>query len=211
MKNEVFKKAVETVEAFQKDYQERLSAAEIQLHQLEEKRDQAEAKATEAVAADDQAAWRKADKDRTDAAAGIKFTHERLAMIQSGAAYPLRDYERLLHLIEAEQGRATLAFIEKLQELFHEAQVAREKLNGIITEGQEALAAVYAAGGDKEDGYRILQDYQPAWGYLLEKGRVFDGVLKIDTKTGAGLSGGEPIHRAVMHSIEAVRRVEGKA
>ena len=102
MKNEVFKKAAEAVEAFQKDYQERLGTAEKQLEQLEAKQAQAAIKAEEAVAANDQAAWRKADKDRMDAAAGIKFTQERLAMIQRGEAYPLRDYDALLDQIDAE-------------------------------------------------------------------------------------------------------------
>ena len=95
MKNEVFKNVTQTVEVFQADYQAKLQAAEDHLQQETKKKAEAEAKAAAAVAADDRATWKKADKDRTDAAAGIKYAQERLAMIQKQCDFPLADFDRL--------------------------------------------------------------------------------------------------------------------
>ena len=207
MKNEVFTKAAEAVEAFQKDYQERLEAAEKQLAQLEEKQAQAEARAEAAVAADDQTAWRKADKDRTDAASGIKFTQERLAMIRSGAAYPLRDYEDLLEKIEAEQGRATLAFVASIQNIYRKALQEYEKLEEVLKEGREALGILYAAGDGPDAGYRVIEDYQPNWGYQLRHGTLFDGLLEVETHS----PNTDPIIRAMKRARAAIQKEEGKA
>ena len=211
MKNEVFKKAAEAVEAFQKDYQERLGAAEKQLEQLEAKQAQAAIKAEEAVAANDQAAWRKADKDRMDAEAGIKFTQERLAMIQRGEAYPLRDYDALLDQIDVEQSRATLAFVRELQDLYQQTRAAYDRLQEVLGEGQEALGILYAAGEGTDAGYRRLAESRANWGYLLNTGELLKkGALDFDIETGEGLNFNNAVHRAVAAAKEAIQREEGK-
>lgn len=211
MKNEVFQKAAEAVEAFKKDYRERYEAAERQLEVLENKQAQAAMKAEEAVAANDQAAWRKADKDRAEAAAGIKFNLERIAMIERGEAYPLKDYDALLAKIDAEQSRATLAFIREMQDLYRKARAAYEELQDVLDEGREVLGILYGAGEGPEAGYRTLGGPRANWGFLLNDGSLFrKDLLEFDIETGEGLDFNDPVHRAVAAAKEAIRREEGK-
>lgn len=206
MKNEVFKNVTRIVEAFQADYQAKLQAAEDHLQQETKKKAEAEAKAAAAVAADDQATWKKADKDRTDAAAGIKYAQERLAMIQKQCDFPLADFGYLRDQIEAEQGRATLAFIEEIQRLCTDAQAALEKLLAVHSEARAAATKLYAAGGDQSDGYsRIPESYQVNWVYLMESGKLFstkilDAIERPDYN--------DAVHRAAHFAAEAIRRVE---
>jgi len=208
MKNEVFKSVTETVEAFQKSYQEKLQAAQDQLQQEKTKLAQAEFRAAEAVAADDQATWKKADKDRIDATAGIKYGQERLAMIQGAADLPLADFESLRDQIEAEQGRATLAFIKELQKLYTVAQEQLEKLLAVHSEARAAAAKLYAAGGSQDEGYgRIPENYQANWAYLTESGRIIEKSL-LDAFDKPNFN--DPVHRAVHYAIKAIQKVEGK-
>ena len=211
MKNEVFKKAAEAVEAFRKDYQDRYEAAERQMEVLENKQAQAAMKAEEAVEANDQAAWRKADKERMDAAAGIKFTLERLAMIERGEAYPLQDYDRLLDQIDAEQSRATLVFVRELQALYKQLLASYDRLQEVLEEGQETLRILYAAGEGRDAGYRTLAESRANWGYLLNTGELLKkGALDFDIETGEGLNFNNPVHRAVAAAKEAIQREEGR-
>ena len=211
MKNEVFKKAAEAVEAFRKDYQDRYEAAERQTEVLENKQAQAAMKAEEAVEANDQAAWRKADKERMDAAAGIKFTLERLAMIERGEAYPLQDYDRLLDQIDAEQSRATLVFVRELQALYKQLLASYDRLQEVLEEGQETLRILYAAGEGRDAGYRTLAESRANWGYLLNNGELLKkGALDFDIETGEGLNFNNPVHRAVAAAKEAIQREEGR-
>ncbi|MBQ9212136.1 MAG: hypothetical protein IJ153_10610 [Clostridia bacterium] len=211
MNNAVIKKAADTVEAFRKDYAERIAAAEKQMEQLEDKQAKAEAAAEKAAAANDQAAWRKADKERMEIASSIKFTLERLAMIQREEALPLRDYNTLRDQISAEQSRATLEFVEELQDLYRQAIAAYDKLRGVLDEGREALGLLYAAGGEKGDGYIPLEGPRANWGFLMGNGEIFNkDLLAFDIKTGAGLNPNDPVHRAVMGAKEVLRRKEGK-
>lgn len=211
MKNEVFKKAAEAVEAFRKDYQDRYEAAERQMEVLENKQAQAAMKAEEAVEANDQAAWRKADKERMDAAAGIKFTLERLAMIERGEAYPLQDYDRLLDQIDAEQSRATLVFVRELQALYKQLLASYDRLQEVLEEGQETLRILYAAGEGRDAGYRTLAESRANWGYLLNNGELLKkGALDFDIETGEGLNFNNPVHRAVAAAKEAIQREEGR-
>lgn len=208
MKNEVFKSVTETVEAFQKGYQEKLQAAQDQLQQEKTKLAQAEFRAAEAVAADDQATWKKADKDRIDATAGIKYGQERLAMIQGAADLPLADFESLRDQIEAEQGRATLAFIEDIQKLYSSALALLEKLQAVHSEARAAAAKLYAAGGSEGEGYtRISENKQANWTYLVESGKIFNKKIldAIDNP-----DHNEAVHRAASYAAEAIRRTEGK-
>ena len=204
MKNEVFKNATQIVEAFQADYQAKLQAAEDHLQQETKKK--AEAKAAAAVAADDQATWKKADKDRTDAAAGIKYAQERLAMIQKQCDFPLADFDRLRDQIEAEQGRATLAFIEDIQKLYSSALVLLDKLQAVHSEARAAAVKLYAAGGSEGEGYaRISENKQANWTYLVESGNIFNKKL-LDAFDNPDYN--EAVHRAVSYAAEAIRRVE---
>ena len=197
MKNEVFKNVTQTVEAFQADYQAKLQAAEDHLQQETKKKAEAEAKAAAAVAADDQATWKKADKDRTDAAAGIKYAQERLAMIQKQCDFPLADFGQLRDQIEAEQGRATLAFIEDIQKLYSSASEARA-----------AAAKLYAAGGSEDEGYtRISENKQANWTYLVESGKIFNKKI-LDAIDNPDYN--DAVHRAASYAAEAIRRTEGK-
>ena len=208
MKNEVFKSVTETVEAFQKGYQEKLQAAQDQLQQEKTKLAQAEFRAAEAVAADDQATWKKADKDRIDATAGIKYAQERLAMIQKQCDFPLADFGQLRDQIEAEQGRATLAFIEDVQKLYSSALASLEKLQAVHSEARAAAAKLYAAGGSEDEGYaRISENKQANWPYLVESGKIFNKKIldAIDNP-----DHNEAVHRAASYAAEAIRRTEGK-
>lgn len=208
MKNEVFKSVTETVEAFQKGYHEKLQAAQDQLQQEKTKLAQAEFRAAEAVAADDQATWKKADKDRADATAGIKYGQERLAMIQGAADLPLADFESLRDQIEAEQGRATLAFIKELQKLYTVAQEQLEKLLAVHSEARAAAAKLYAAGGSQDEGYtRISESGLPNWTYLTESGRIIEKSL-LDALDKPNFN--DPVHRAAHRAIKAIQKVEGK-
>lgn len=211
MKNEVFKKAAEAVEAFRKDYQDRYEAAERQMEVLENKQAQAAMKAEEAVEANDQAAWRKADKERMDAAAGIKFTLERLAMIERGEAYPLQDYDALLDQIDAEQSQAVLVFVRELQALYKQLLASYDRLQEVLEEGQETLRILYAAGEGPDAGYRTLSGSRANWGYLLNNGELLKkGKLDFDIETGEGLNFNDPVHRAVAAAKEAIQREEGR-
>lgn len=208
MKNEVFKNVTQIVEAFQADYQAKLQAAEDQLQQETKKKNEAEAKAAAAVAADDQTTWKKADKDRIDAAAGIKYAQERLAMIQKQRDFPLADFGQLRDQIEAEQGRATLAFIEDIQKLYSSALVLLDKLQTVHSEARAAAAKLYAAGGSEDEGYtRISENKQANWTYLVESGKIFNKKIldAIDNP-----DHNEAVHRAASYAAEAIRRTEGK-
>lgn len=206
MKNEVFKKVTQTVEAFQADYQAKLQAAEDRLQQETSKKARAEAKAAGAVAVDDQATWKKADKDRVDAVAGIKYAQERLAMIQGQSDLPLADFDQLRDQIEAEQGRATLTFIKDIQELYISAHAALEKLLAVHSEARAAAVKLYAAGGDQSEGYsRIPENYQANWSYLVESGKIFNKKI-LDAIENPDYN--EVVHRAASHAAEAIRRVE---
>lgn len=208
MKNEVFKNVTQTVEAFQADYQAKLQAAEDHLQQETKKKAEAEAKAAAAVAADDQATWKKADKDRTDAAAGIKYTQERLAMIQKQCDFPLADFGQLRDQIEAEQGRATLAFIEDIQKLYSSALALLEKLQAVHSEARAAAAKLYAAGGSEDEGYtRISENKQANWTYLVESGKIFNKKI-LDAIDNPDYN--DAVHRAASYAAEAIRRTEGK-
>lgn len=207
MKNTVFEDAIKGAREYKQDYQERVSAAKKQLQDYEDKRAAAAAQADEAVSAEDLTAWKLADKERTDAEAGIKFTGERLARIQEGANYPIGDYEAALQQIEAEIGRATLELTAALQELYKKSHAAYDQFKGIMDESRAALDTLYRSGGGKEEGYRHAEDYQPNWLYLLNNGGVFtDKLLRLDVKTGTGLNSNDPIHRAVGKAHAAIRK-----
>ena len=208
MNNEVFSKAQLEVQEFEKEYQAKLAEAEKQLQDLEEKKAQADLKAGEAVASNDQKTWRAADQQRMDAAAGIKFTNERIDVIKAGQVFPLAEYTRLLDHIEVEKGRALLAFVKSLQEAYKQCQAAYTTYSAIFAEGEKALAALYSAGGSEEDGYTRLTDREPNWLFIMRRGDLLtDDLLKINTESGEG-DGGDPVARAVNAAVQAIRREE---
>lgn len=210
MKNETFKKAAEAVEAFRKDYRERVKAEEQQLSLQRERERDAEARAAEAIQDNDREAWKQADRDRADAAAEIRFCQERLAMIRTGEKYPIPEYEKLLEQIDVEQSRAVLEFVKELQEIYKSALASYGRLQDVMDEGQEALRILYAAGSGKENGYRQLEGPRANFGYMVTNGGIFGkSLLSFDVKTGAGLNGGEPLHRAIMAARAAIRRGGG--
>lgn len=206
--NEVFEGVKQRVSEYLTDYNQRMDAERAKLAEYEKALPKAEAAAAAAVKTNDMKAWRAADKARMDASFGIKFETARIASLESESVLPVEEYNDLLSQIEAEFARAELRYIGEMQNAFRGFMEKYEELAALDAEKQSAFSDLYRVAGEKEDGYRIMEQSRADWPILLRNGRAFDKILDFDINTGAGLDMGCPVHREVMGALEAIRKAE---
>lgn len=206
--NEVFEGVKQRVSEFITDYNKRMDEERAKLAEYEKALPKAEAAANAAVKANDMKAWRAADKARLDADAGVKFELARIASLESESLLPVEEYNDLLSQIEAEFARAELHYIEEMQDAFRGFIEKYEKLATLSSEKQEAFSDLCRVAGEREDGYRIIQQSEINWPVLIKNGRAFDDILDFDVHTGAGIKPNNPVHREVMGALRTIRKAE---